>query len=112
MTQRLSTNPVYKRAAETIRISVDMTAYGLDVTELLTGTPTVTEASLTLASKAVNSATFRNEYGGTCAIGKGVQFTAAGGTAGTSYSVIVSCGTNGTPAQTLEVLVPVYVRDA
>lgn len=100
MTQ-LSADPITKHPSETLRIDVDFTLYGLASSELLTGTPVVTVTGLTSASPVVNSATFVNRKGGTVAIGKGVQFTLAGGTAGNEYDVTVSCGTDGNPAQTL-----------
>ena len=77
----------------------------LDSGESLTGTPTVAEVTssdLTLGSKSVNTATYTDAATGVLvAIGKGIIFTAAGGTAGTTYRVRITCGTDATPAETL-----------
>jgi len=77
----------------------------LDSGVSLTGTPTVVEVTttaLTLASKAVNTATYVESHSGsTVAIGKAVEFTVAGGVAGTTYRIRVTCGTTSSPAETL-----------
>ena len=78
----------------------------LDPGELLTGTPTVAEqttSDLTLADKAVNTATV-DVLGRTVTIGMAVQFSFKGGTAGTSYTIQVTVSTDATPART-------FVRD-
>jgi hypothetical protein len=90
----------------------------LDAGELLTGTPTVTQHSsvpsdataLTLASKAVNTATIEIN-GRDCLAGEAVQFTATGGDADAKYVVSVKCSTDATPAQTLEAFVVIRVED-
>lgn len=88
----------------------------LDSGVLLTGTPTVVDANLpspevlTLGNKAVN-ATSLTINGRSCAAGQAVQFTLACNTAG-SYSILVSCGTDGTPAETIKRGVKVIVRSA
>lgn len=88
---------------------------GLPVTagELLTGTPTVAEqttSALTLDNKRVNTGTI-TVLSRTCIAGKAVQFriTASGATAGTEYTIKITCGTDATPAQTLETFVRVQV---
>ncbi len=85
----------------------------LDDGELLTGTPTVVDLAsvLTLASKAVNTAAIpaSEVFPEEVAIGQAVQFTATGGTAGTTYTIRVTCGTDATPAQTLSRRVQVRV---
>lgn len=77
----------------------------LDDGASLTGTPTIAEVTttaLTLGSKAVNSATYSDAVTGrTVSVGKALQFTVAGGVAGTSYTVRCTCGTNSSPAETL-----------
>ena len=81
----------------------------LDTSELLTGTPTLTEittSDLTLANKAVNTAAL-TILGGTVAIGQAVQFTVTGGTAGTTYTIQITAGTDATPAQTLQAVVEI-----
>ena len=76
----------------------------LDDGASFTGTPTVVEVTtsdLTLTNKAVNSATYTDIDGATVAIGKGLQFTASGGSAGTTYTIRVTCSTDSSPAETL-----------
>ncbi len=114
MSQRITCDPITKKPNEVLRINVDFTLYGLDTSELLTGTPVVAEVEttdLTLGNKSVNTSTFLNRRGKTVAVGKGVQFTVSGGVAGTDYEITIQCGTTGSPAQTLEVTAPLEVRD-
>jgi hypothetical protein len=89
---------------ETRVVRVNCTA-DLDDGASLTGTPTVVEVTttaLTLGDKAVNAATYTDaNTGRTVAAGKAVQFTVAGGVAGTTYRVRVTVGTDSTPAETL-----------
>jgi hypothetical protein len=77
----------------------------LDDGASLTGTPTVTEVTtsdLTIANKAVNSATYSDSVTqGTVAIGKAVICTVAGGTAGSTYTLRITVSTDSTPAETL-----------
>ena len=77
----------------------------LDDGASFTGTPTVAEVTtsdLTLANNIVNTATYTDAItGNTVAIGKGIQFTAAGGTADTTYRVRVTCSTDSSPAETI-----------
>ena len=77
----------------------------LDSGVSLTGSPTVAEVTtsdLTLANKIVNTATYTDDVtGNTVAIGKGIQFTVSGGSAGTTYRVRITCSTDGSPAETL-----------
>jgi hypothetical protein len=85
----------YVRAGETNRIGVDMTGW-------LTGGKTISSASctdadgLTVANVAVNSSTFTNDLGGTCAVSKGILATVSGQVAGTTYdlkfSAVLSTG--------------------
>lgn len=90
----------------------------LDAGELLTGTPVVTQHrsvpttadALTLDDKAVNTSTIEVN-GRDCLAGEAVQFTVTGGTAGAKYTVSVKCGTDATPAQTLEAFVTIKVED-
>lgn len=90
----------------------------LDAGVLLTGTPVVTQhrstpsdaTALTLDNKVVNSATIEIN-GRSCLAGEAVQFTATGGDAGARYVVSVLCGTDSTPAETLEVFVEIEVED-
>lgn len=74
--------------------------------ELLTGTPTAVEqttSALTISNVAKNAAAITVE-GETVAINQGVQFKVSGGTAGTLYTILVTCGTDATPARTVELL--------
>lgn len=76
----------------------------LDDGATLTGTPTMIDGAgvLTLDNKAVNSATYSDAVTGTTvAVGKAVLFTAAGGVAGTSYTITVTVSTDSSPAETL-----------
>lgn len=84
----------------------------LDSGVLLTGTPTVTEATgtLTLSSKAVSTGnlTINNE---TVLTGQAVQFLVDAGnaTAGTVYTIRIACATDSTPAETVRGRVRVRV---
>lgn len=105
----LAADPIYKKPGETLKLGIDFTLYGLVSGETLTGTPTASVTTLTASSLVVNSATFTNRKGGTVAIGKGVQLTLAGGTAGQDYELDVTATT--TNGQTLVGRIPVFVRD-
>lgn len=76
----------YVRAGEVNRIGIDMTGW-------LVGGKTISSASctdadgLTVASVAVNSSTFTNDLGGTCAVSKGILATVSGQIAGTTYDL-------------------------
>ena len=78
----------------------------LDSGELLTGTPAVVEANasspqaLTFSNIAVSTAILTIN-GVSTPIGEAVQFKVSGGVAGTLYEIIINCGTDATPAQTL-----------
>jgi len=95
------------KTASEVRNVVCSFANKLDSGELLTGTPTVVEvttANLALSNKATNSAAitlFADGRPVTVAIGQAVQFNVVGGTAGTEYTIRISCGTDASPAQTL-----------
>ena len=74
----------------------------LDTSEVLTGTPTVTEQTttdLTISSVAVNVAAL-SINSETVAIGGAVQFKVLGMTAA-KYTLVVTAATDSTPAQTL-----------
>ena len=88
-----------KEESEVRNVAVDFTDE-LDAGELLTGTPTVTEATLTIGNIAINTAPLTIN-GRTVAIGAAVQFNVSGGTATTTYDIKVSVDTDATPAQTL-----------
>ena len=110
---RITLDTITKKPNEVLRINIDFTLYGLDTSELLTGVPIVLEigtSDLTLANKQVNPTTFINNRGKTAEIGKGIQFTIAGGIDGSTYEVEVQCGTNGTIPQILEVTQPFEVK--
>ena len=79
---------------ETEAVAIDYQDH-LDTGELLTGTPTVTEASgtLTLGSKAVNTAAL-TILGRSVAIGQAVQFTAAGAALGVKYVFTITVSTD------------------
>lgn len=92
-----------KRAAEVRTYFVDFRDR-LIVDELLTGTPTVAEigsSALTISGVGLTVSP-RDETGRIFVpTDKGVIFTVAGGTAGTSYTLRIIAGTNSTNAQTL-----------
>lgn len=110
----ITAEPITKHPNEILLMSVDATLFGLRSGESLTGTPVVTCSSsdITIDNETVNLSTFTNRRGKTVAVGKGIQFTVAGGVAGTNYVIIVSCGTNGSPAQTLVGRCPLEVKDS
>jgi hypothetical protein len=76
----------------------------LDEGELLTGTPTMSEATtsdLTFSNAAVNTS-IRNINGVDVRVGMAVQFKVIGGTVLNSpYTMSTECDTDATPAQTL-----------
>src|SRR5512146_2018090 len=92
------------KVGEVRNVSVDFTDV-LDSGELLTGTPTVSEATttdLTFANKAVNTAALTIN-GRAVAIGAAVQFKVSGQlAAGSPYTITVTATTTATPAQTLK----------
>ncbi len=86
----------------------------LDSGELLTGTPLVTEettSNLTITNKALNTAVLTvNDV--EVAIGQAVQFLVTGQLVATgAYKIRVKCGTDATPAQTIEGFVDFDVED-
>jgi hypothetical protein len=78
--------PKYVRVGETNRI-------GCDATGWLTDGKTISSVAcsdadgLTVASTAVNAATFTNDIQGTCAIGKGFTSLVSGQAAGSTYEL-------------------------
>ena len=92
-------------AGETRNVAIDLKSE-LDSGELLTGAPTITEqvtTDLTLSNKSVNTAQITvNDR--TVAIGEAVQFSVTGQNDGTDYAILISVGTDSTPAQTIEVI--------
>lgn len=89
------------QAGETCNAAVDMRGK-LDSGELFTGTPTVAEqttSDLTIANEAVNTATLTIN-GASVVAGQAVQFNVTGATAGVSYLLKITGGTDSTPAQT------------
>ena len=85
----------HKHASETRTISIAYTDK-LDSGEALTGTPTVSEISssdLTLSGAQINSGELTIN-GETVAANNAVQCQVAGGTSGSTYSVLVSVVTD------------------
>lgn len=108
---RLSTDPVYKRATEVLTLRLDFQLYGLQTTELLTGTPTASPSSgITAGSPTVNAATFKNRKKGTCPVGKGVLLPVSGGTAGSNYTIDLDAVSDA--GNTYSIRIPVYIRNA
>jgi len=60
------------------------------------GAPTVSNIAVTAVEKRIN--------GEDIAAGRAITFLVTGGTAGATYNLLFSCGTNSTPAQTVQVL--------
>lgn len=90
-----------KRAAEVRTISVDLSDM-LDEGETLTGSPTITStpSGLTIDNEQISdSALTINDR--EVSAGLVVQFTASGGTARQTYSIILQSDTSG--SQTIEV---------
>jgi hypothetical protein len=101
----ITLNQIHSVSAGSTRLVRVNCTRDLDSGVSLTGTPTVVEVTttaLTLASKAVNTATYVESHSGTTvAIGKAVEFTVTGGVAGTTYTVRITVSTTSTPAETL-----------
>lgn len=96
-------------AGETRLVSIDFTNK-LDSGELLTGsvTTTVSPTGPTISNAAVSTAALTIN-GETVAIGQAVQFKITGVTAGTTYVVTVTVGTDSTPAETVQGAVVIVV---
>ena len=97
-----------KAAGETRNVAISFAGM-LDSGELLTGTPTIVQLSkspssaddLTITNQVV-SAAILTINGASVAIGAAVQCTVSGGTADAAYVIKATCGTDASPAQTLE----------
>jgi hypothetical protein len=105
-----ASRPKVKHPAESI-------LFGVDFTPLLASGESLSEVSaiaalpsgLTISSEAVNALPFENDAGGTVLVGNGAQFRAAGGTAGTDYTLTVTVTT--TAGNIRVVVCPLQVRD-
>ncbi len=100
-----------KTASEIKNAACDFTGK-LDTGEVLTGTPTVVEvgtSDLTLSNKVVSTAVL-TILGRSVAIGKAVQFSVEGGTAGRSYEILITVDTDSSPAQRLTAKLPLEVK--
>lgn len=91
-----------QRAAAVRNHAVDCSGQ-LEDDELLIGTPTVvpTPAGPTITNVQV-TITLKKINGKRVRAGQAIAFTATGGTPGVSYSLLVRCGTDSTPAETIE----------
>lgn len=98
-----------KHPGETRNLAIDCTEL-LDSDETFTGTPTFSASGLTFSGAKTNStaATIRNR---TVAVGKALQASVSGGTAGVEYRCEASCSTTATPAQTIVVEFRLLVSD-
>lgn len=106
MTATLAPEHYDVSAGETRAFSVGFKGK-LDSSELLTGTPTVTEVTttdLTITQKRTNTAAVTIN-GESHAIGEAVQFLVTGALANKDYQILITCGTNATYAQTLQAVV-------
>lgn len=91
------------RVGEELVLSISY-ADRLDSSELLTGTPTLTEigtSDLTFSSQAVNTVALTIDDV-TVAIGKAVQCKAVGWAENVVYEIGVSCATDSSPDQLLK----------
>ena len=78
--------------------------------ELLTGTPTAEEqttSALTLSNVGLNSGTV-DIAGQSTLANQAITFSVSGGSSGTLYSIKVTCGTDSSPARSLNRLVDFY----
>ncbi len=78
--------------------------------ELLTGTPTAEEqttSALTLSNIGLNSGTV-DIAGQSTLANQAITFSVSGGISGTLYSIKVTCGTDSSPARSLNRLVDFY----
>ena len=78
--------------------------------ELLTGTPTAEEqttSALTLSNIGLNSGTV-DIAGQSALANQAITFSVSGGISGTLYSIKVTCGTDSSPARSLNRLVDFY----
>lgn len=88
-------------------VSINYTDW-LDGSELLTGTPTVTESTttvFTLSNKQVNTATYIENNGDTVAIGKAVQFQLVATStpaAAATYTFVITVSTDAANPRTVE----------
>ena len=76
----------------------------LETSELLTGTPTITEVSssdLTLSNKIVSTGALTIN-GVSASAGQAITFTVAAGTSSTVYTIRIQCGTDATNPQTFD----------
>lgn len=106
MATTLTCGQVYpKTATEVVRVVVDFSGL-LRQGEVLTGSPTITSTGITTASPLVNTSV-EIVNGRTVEAGKAVIFTLSGGTAGTTYSILVSCGTSASQTRECYINVPV-----
>ena len=103
----LQTKRISAGATRVVSVSFLDWLEGLGGTALLTGTPTIVEVTtsvLTLANKAINTATVLINHSGrlrSVIAGKAVQFsvvTPSNGS-GTTYRVRITATTNSTPAE-------------
>lgn len=92
-----------KKSATAVRIVSMSFKNEIDEGELLTGSPTVvaSPSDLTITNKVINASSVVVN-GITVEAGLVVQFLVSGGTAGTRYLVTVTCGTDSSPAETVD----------
>lgn len=99
-----------KQPAESLLYGVSFAPL-LDSGETISSVTSVTEATgdLTIASEAVNAATFTDIDGNTVAIGEGVQFRVSGGTDGEQYRLEIIVATSSSNTREVDCLL--NVRD-
>ena len=96
-----------KHVGETRNVAVNCTDE-LDSGELVASVTSVSATGLTITNDQVSTAEL-TILGESVAIGKAIQFTVAGGTAGTTYDIVATYVTDSSPAQTLVAHLPLTV---
>lgn len=100
---------IWSKGASEVRNAAINFSGKLDSTESLSGTPTVTATTgVTIASATRNSTTITID-GESVAANKAVTFRVSGGTAGNSYTITTTCGTDASLAQTLQCTIRLFV---
>ncbi len=101
------------KSAASVRNAKVSFADVLDGGERFTGTPSVTiigGSTLLVVSSIAFSTGATVVDGSTCSAGQVILFNVSGGVANTRYEIYVSCGTDATPAQTLDAKCPLIVE--
>lgn len=101
--------PRLKHPGETVSFGVNLEPWLLGSETISSVSSVSAETGLTVASGAVNAATFDDDDYETCAIGCGVTYSCSGGTANNDYYVTITVVTS--LSRTLVVVQLIQVRD-